>query len=575
MAQTPAEVVAFVDRHLPNELFFSLAARVRSENVLLDPRSTLGRLFGARSMIPSADLPAHLQEAFQRFARYAGFRTVEDLIDRATLYPYYRMFMSSDRWADVLARARGDDAGGLKTRLGLVAQRFGASPRLRSCRQCSSDAMRLGGPYWHTFHQLPGVQVCAIHGIALGALSQQSRSSNRHELVMAQDNLEPQKIPVRWIPALHAFARLSRSALDCGSKPPEPAVRRASYLAALRDKGFVRGKHHIRWPRLLQAINTRFLQLEPFEFGPRLATEGAGPPGWLRSVLSERDRQSHPICHLLLIGVLFGSVDSFMSACKAAPKADGESHSGAHGAAQGQRHLSESAEMKLLRDANRSCRNVAAELKISVSTVVKRRRALGMPIAERRKSMMPERLAAIRAALVAGADIGTVAQTHEVSQVSVYRILASSPKAVELRKRAIKMAVAKSHREDWEQARKRWPRASVAVLRSRVGAAYAWLRKHEPGWLDAHLPKNQERKVPLVRVDWKSRDRELTSKVADAAQRLRAEDHPKCLTPSRIASLICPESSWRRNADKLPAFGAALSRHSETYLQFKQRVGRR
>jgi len=52
MAQTPAEVVAFVDRHLPNELFFSLAARVRSENVLLDPRSTLDRLFGARSMIP-------------------------------------------------------------------------------------------------------------------------------------------------------------------------------------------------------------------------------------------------------------------------------------------------------------------------------------------------------------------------------------------------------------------------------------------------------------------------------------------------------------------------------------------
>jgi hypothetical protein len=553
--------------HVPGEVLYSYAARLSKLNSLGDSRTALFALFGARQMIPSADLPGHLDDAQERIGAAAGFDSVLSLVDRSTLFPFYRFFMSPERWERILPMARGGNGGGLKTAMGIVANGFGASTVFRSCVMCNRDIWaRYGTVVWHSMHQLPGVVVCPIHGCTLIAHFQQSRLSHRHELHSCPAGGNPPNITKLWSPMLGRYAQLAHAVLNHVGKSPSLAARQVAYHNALADRGWIRGEQQVSWKPLGLALQKRFHRFAPFEFQQRLRAGSGDCPSWVRSALSSRDRFVHPVCHLLLIDLLFESLDSFLDACNAKPACIGLPDS--------QNSEPDAGGLSHLMDGTISCRVAATRLGLSVTTVVKRRRALGLGISERRKTLHPKLIAELKTALMLGHRIADIASRFAISSVSVSRVLAESAEIVAHRDHNRETVARTEHRRRWFDVMKSHPGVGVRELRKVAGASYAWLYRNDRMWLRQNVPETSDRHISSDRIDWASRDAVLTSKVAGAVRRL-AETAvvPKRISSARIISEIYSESSARAHASQLPAFWAAVRTGSETHEQFKSRVG--
>lgn len=549
--------------HVPGEILYSYAARLSKLNSLGDSRTALFALFGARHMIPSADLPGHLDDAQQRIGAGAGFDSVLSLVDRSTLFPFYRFFMSPERWERILPMARSAHGGGLKTAMGIVANGFGASTVLRSCEMCKRDTWtRYGTVVWHSMHQLPGVVVCPIHGCSLVAHFQQSRLSHRHVLHPCPAGGKAPAIAKLWSPMLSRYAQLASAVLNHVGSAPSPAARQVVYHQALADRGWIKGEQQVRWRPLGLALQKRFHRFAPFEFQERLQAGSGECPSWVRSALSTRERFVHPVCHLLLIDLLFDSLDSFLDACDPKPFCSALPDS-----------KPDPGGLDHLVDSTISCREAASRLGLSVTTVVKRRRMLGVSVSERRKTLHPKLIAELRSALMLGHPIADIARRFGLSSVSVSRVLAESAETVAHRNHRREAVARTGHRGRWIAALKAQPGVGVEVLRETAGASYAWLYRNDRVWLQNNVPERSSTRISSDRIDWASRDAELTSKVAGAIRRLAETAVPKQISSARIIAEVYSESSARVHAARLPEFWVAVRAGAETHAQFKSRIG--
>lgn len=103
--------------------------------------------------------------ALTRLATCTGTEP-EFLLERHTLFPYAVAFMPLARRQALKSRAlTNGDACGLDTLSHVV---LGRTPYRRVCPRCRTEDLRLRGEtFWHRSHLLPGVHVCAAHGVPL------------------------------------------------------------------------------------------------------------------------------------------------------------------------------------------------------------------------------------------------------------------------------------------------------------------------------------------------------------------------------------------------------------------------
>lgn len=562
-----ASMLPYGTDYLPDEVLYSYIGRSSRLNTIADPRRALQVFFGTRNSIPSADLPAHLDAFVNSVGGHGVFSSAAELVERATLYPYYRFFMSASRWRRTFDLARSDDGGKLKIGMGLVANGFGASVMLRSCDECNRLGWRRhGAVYWHRSHNLPEVQICSIHGIVLTHHFIQSDQSHRQSFQLPALPTPKNHPDSATDERLRKFALLSKEVLERPCEGPTHAGRRAAYLSALREANLIRGDSQVRWQELSKAVLAHFANFHGFPSERRLTESADGCLRWLRPLLGARIGLSHPVCHVLTIQLLFGSLSCFEQAVVAACNTDVEEAT----------RSSDDLE-SWIRNTAISCRKVAAATGLSVTTVVKRRRILGIPISERRKTLSATRIASVRRALIAGASPETVAISNGVSLASVYRTLAECPEAIS-RRAAAKLSAAKlTNRRAWREACDSMLGRGVRAARQKSPAAYAWLYRNDAAWLHRNTPSAlQANAVARVqRVEWSQRDAELAKLVLLEAKRQRAEIPRSRISQSSLTRNVYNGSSAHRHALKLPMFNAALSASAETFAQFSLRRAQR
>lgn len=198
---------------LPDELLYSFVGRLAAENSLGSPKRQVQALFGNKNIIPSIDLPSALTSLQKRLGTNSPWRSVLDMINIATLYPYHRPFLTPSR--DKLVESILFDGGGkaLKVLMGRVANGFGAADFLRYCTVCTgSDINTYGTPYWHRSHQLPGVTTCYLHGCEL-LVHNPSSSYNRQRFLFVPSFNSSTKVCAQGDPAQVSFAILSNDLL--------------------------------------------------------------------------------------------------------------------------------------------------------------------------------------------------------------------------------------------------------------------------------------------------------------------------------------------------------------------------
>lgn len=152
-----------IPAHLEDEALYSYLARVQSLNGLERSLTFVESIFGPGRKTIRPELPTSLSALLERWPEGSPHKTLEDLVERTTQYPYHRTFMAREQWLATLAHAAsGSPASG--TSLGLAPHGFGLTSFLRSCPECDRESwLQHGAVYWHRVHLLPGVVACWRH----------------------------------------------------------------------------------------------------------------------------------------------------------------------------------------------------------------------------------------------------------------------------------------------------------------------------------------------------------------------------------------------------------------------------
>lgn len=573
--------ISYAPALLPDELLYSWLGRLAALNAGGAPRDVLQRFFGCRTLVPSVDLQTRLLAMTQQLGGLLPFTTLTELLERGTLLPYHRPFLTTALHTRVCHSLLHGDGKGLKTLMGRVANRFGANPALRSCPGCLADSWEHHGSlYWMRRHQLPGVNCCTLHGVLLQNLPLQART-HRQRLVLPDAMPGTQRSILAEVRQLR-FAQLSQDLVEASLPSMDPIQRASAYRDAALTLGFRTRRNRVDFPSLADELRQHFNDFHGFDHQARLLDTAAHPLVWLRSLFDMPQRSLHPICHLLLIDFLFGSVAAFEIACGRCDMRLKDSPLGALSLIEADViHASSSAptmdDEAVLRDPSLSCRQVAAKIGRSVTTVVTWRRAQNMPIRERRKTLHPSVIDQVVKALGSLSSLPAVAARTGVSLSSVYRILAQYPSTPRPSKDAAGIAQVQLRRARWMEALLACQKegiCQVTMVRARASADYAWLYRHDRTWLASTTlkatPSFQRRIKKRSRVDWVRRDAELSQLLQSQIDLLLNETPPQRLTKTRLIRPL-DETMVRRNQSKLPQLCALLDKAAESVQAFGMR----
>ncbi|MFZ4288159.1 TnsD family Tn7-like transposition protein [Variovorax sp. HJSM1_2] len=574
----PASSLQFAPALLPDELLYSWVGRAAMLNVLGPPRTLVKTLFGAEKLIPVVDLPTRLEPFHQRLGVFSPCGSIEELIDRGTLYPYHRPFIDPARHAQVMHSIFFGGGQGLKTLLGRVANRFGANPPLRYCHRCLlTDLEQWGCCFWHASHQLPGVRCCPVHGDVLTTGASTSSLPQRQRITLPPT--ADQKATLERATAQQMrFASLSKQLLEARLPAQDPWQLRAVYYRAFEQLGHTRSNNAIDFHELAAILRKHYADFDGFEHKRRLLSSESHPLCWLRTVFDRPGVATHPICHLVLIGFLFESIHDFRLACEStqialAPWTRKEAPSSTiqpSGEATRPNESSDALQRKLLLDTTCSCRQVAISLGLSTTTVVLRRRALKIPIASRCKSLNESMRAAIKVDLQRGLTPAEVAVVHKVSPSSVYRLrseIAPSLKSLQATRNVVSH---RRYRSNWGHLLKLHGKEGVNAVRALDGSTYAWLYRHDHEWLLSTCQRFQRPSGKQNRVDWPARDRELSRKVLDYAVALKRDKNCSRLSRSRLLQSL-GERMVRTHGAQLPQLMACLDALAESREMYQMR----
>lgn len=524
---------------LPDETLYSWACRFHRLAGHRLPSQTSRVIFGSARRGAQHDLPNGLAVLAERTEGCMG--TAQEIALTRTILRYYLTARPESALRSALDAMAGETAQGLKFRLGMVTSRFRANHPLKACRACmAEDRAAHGVSYWHLAHQYPGVWVCRRHRSPLLSASMKFNGVARFAWLLPDAaGLEPAfrsdidtatfgrlaDLVEGWVsrpPAsltIEGIAEACRSRLSLGSAGP--ATTRASLAG-----------EYVAFVSALRVIP---------ELAALPADEAAARTELNRWLFAPRGN-THPLRLLALLGWLFDDWQAFGDALARNESLSSPSLRIATLPAPSEAERLFAAALA----AGTSVTAAAKVAGVTVNTGIAWAARLGHRTPRRPKQLDEATYRNVLKALRRGDDKEVIAARYAVSVQTVTRALRSEPGLAAERKGAMHQRDRTSARSQWSAAVLLWPAMGQKELRHRVGAAFAWLYRHDRDWLMCNQPVDPMRRRPSPRVDWDARD----SMLASAIRRLACE-----LTSSDVA---LPIPLWRL-AQALPELRAKIA----------------
>lgn len=296
----------------PDELLYSVITRYHLRMNNSSPKWTLREVYGTENVIPTLDLPSHLDDLSGRSSQ-TGMSS-DQWIDEHTLYPFYEPFLPIERSKRLKQLMKSKDGSGIHTFVGITASTIDRSGELKFCPDCyEADIKQFGEPYWHRIHQIAGVMVCPFHCVVLHRIIYPV--ADRHGLTVLPIarylfKSEPiqKDLPDQLLLRLFYIALDVQQLISIG-RPLELYNLRESLLHKLNERGCLTPGKHIRQRKLEEQIigyyGRELLEiLDCMTYGNDYS--------WLAVATRKARRAVHPLRQLLLIRFLFGSFDAFL-----------------------------------------------------------------------------------------------------------------------------------------------------------------------------------------------------------------------------------------------------------------------
>lgn len=308
----------------PNELLYSYVSRYHLLSGRTNFRKTGAQLFGRSNRVERViDLPSQIGILHERALNSLS---VDRIINLHTLYPYYESFLTLEQSQVVYRRMEKLEKGAAPHRFaGLASSMVKSNKKLKLCPVCiKEDIDRVGEPYWHREHQLPGVIVCPTHNVHLHDQCPACEATlcdlNKNGYTIAPTfcinghTLTDGRLNNNYDYFL--IAAESMRFLDRTYNVTLPQIKE-KFPDLLIESGLKRfTKNILPYDTLLEKFNERF---------PNKTLEAIGVPvpttsrKWIQTVFSQTTTKLHPLCFILMMLFLSKTIQHFLKAAKYEP----------------------------------------------------------------------------------------------------------------------------------------------------------------------------------------------------------------------------------------------------------------
>lgn len=183
-------MITFFPNPYPDELFYSVIARYKIWNGILDNKTLLRELYGKISVTAGRKLPANFEYLISNLP-YTYVMKADELIMENTAFKFYTAFATKEASEKIFCSMLGDDGSNIYNTLGLSNNVVHIDTSLKYCEECiAEDRRNYGEAYWHLKHQLDGVLICNKHNRALRTLNKSVEKINRQEYLNLEIEVE-------------------------------------------------------------------------------------------------------------------------------------------------------------------------------------------------------------------------------------------------------------------------------------------------------------------------------------------------------------------------------------------------
>ncbi|NIA57966.1 hypothetical protein HAV22_30510 [Massilia sp. TW-1] len=554
---------------VPEETIFGIVSRYHALTGHPTSGDTLIELLNRRCVTLGTAFPSGLNRISKDLR--LPVKTIEELIEGHTILPCFRPFMNHAHYTRIADSMAVGTATNTKITLGLLASRVGADDVLRFCPVCAvADCETIGIATWYRAHQFPGVLVCPYHGVSLVASDCLAQRLKRTQLFLpptaAKWNSQKSvsNVDDRALEKLVIVSRLIAQLFLLRGVPVDPLTWRNHYLAHLVDRDLATASMRVRQRALQRALLDFWgciRNLPPFD---GIFARCAGDDSWLTSLYRRPRAAHHPLLHVLLIGFLAESVESFLWTDIPSPAVTS--------APDEQASTVTECKITALAAEGRSMRQVAKELGLSVNAVLVKAEKIGIGFTRRSKKLDVTVRSRVRRALAAGDAIANIVNTTGLSASTVNRILGAERDLQTQRTANIRDQRQTQAREKLRAALVAAPSGGFKALQTALGADFIWLYRHDRAWLQAQRPATVRIVERTSSVDWCARDREMVERVRLAATEiLDPVRHPIRVTLNEIGRCTGNASWLDKYLARLPRTTELLSQILEPVAVFRAR----
>lgn len=473
--------ISFFPKIQDDESAYSIISRLDRRMGLPGSRATLDALFGSQDIAVTSDFPS----VIPILSQYSGMST-EEFASKHTILPFYRPFLSEPKYRQVIKAMDGEHSNSVFAHIAQSANRVAQNDSFQWCPECViADKARVGTSYWRCSHQLPGISVCPVHGVRLACLPK-----SRRTLTMPPNDATSEFLPVEC--AEFKYAVLAGDCHKSSWRILNNRRRITTYFSEMEEHGLVTPGGRIRDLELSNRIYRYWDGIwDRSPFSDFLdVTRGLSP----LSIFRRPDCHHHPIKHFLLIGMLFGTWETFTK-CYISQSPKRPSKYSDTKPESPQPVSKTYAEARGFLARGKSLRYVASKTGISVGTARVLAEQDQVPIRTRPSKISAELRREIWRKLYVGMDTQVIAREFGLSCGAIEQILRCHPILAPLRKRIRLYRIRESHRVALKETIEANPSYSRKQIRETQYKAYTWLYRNDRDWLyqqlPAPIPRNQ------------------------------------------------------------------------------------
>lgn len=564
-----------------DELIYSAISRYHFYTGNLDYKDTIEECFGKRTIVPTLELGSPIEELAKNIG---GKYTSDYLINKHTIMPYYKPFLSTRRYEEIINDIKYENCSVIYNKIGITAGSVCRKSGIYYCPICSrKDIALYGEAYIHREHQLQGIFLCPHHGEILKKYKIIRYDVSRLEFIRLEKELLDFESETKSLKYQEVLLKLSKDAyylLQNDFINVDKKVVLEKYRNLLNEKGLTTSSNRIKQIELYE----EFIHF----YGEDLlklmnsSINKDNEYNWLRVITRDLKRVVHPIRHLLLINFLSGNIDEFFSNIKDKYNPFGKGPWPCLNIAAKHYRNNVIRDLKITDDSK--SRVPVGTFTCKCGFIYSRRgpdkeskdrykigriKNFGKVWKDKLKAYFIEGKHGLRElARLMNCDSKTILKFDFLLQTNRFE---NNSKYIKLKKAAANADYLNKYRNTILDVMKSNTGATRNEIRSMCQKEYTYIYRRDKNWLLNNLPNTIKITSHHSLVDWNKRDNEILQIIKNKYDDLMEKNEKIRITKSSMGRMTGSLIPLEKNIDKLPKTKKYLAEIIETVEEFQIR----